>query len=466
MKATKYFNFFSFACVAMLTLSCVSDDEYDVPPVGGEEPEIVVNSSIEAARNAFIQNYNDNGDAYYTFPTESDLYFEAYVISSDYGGNFYKTLIVQDAPENPEYGIEILIDKTSLFESYEVGRKIYVLLDGLSISYDDGDDDDPTDNVPGRYTLGSLNGDEVDDISSFLYEEHISRSLESATITPKVISTDDFNENNTNLFVQIPQMQFAVTEIGKTYAGEPEDEFDGMRSVVSCENSGTATMQTSTFSDFKSYTVAEGRGNLNAVLAKDFFADEFVLIINNPTDLDFSDTNRCDPVFVETFDDAIDGRDLEIEGWVNYAEEGGELWTEQVFSGNGYAEFTAFRTGDALNVGWMITPGIDMDAQDGEVLNFQTQHAYPDAGHVPLELLVSTNWDGTEDGVATATWDVLDFNSSLEEDIDAWFTFTDSGDIDLSGYSGTLYIAFKYTGSDTSNQNTTMHVDNVVVATR
>ena len=466
MKANKIFNLFSFALVAMLAISCVSDDEYDVPPIGGEEPDVEVNSSIEAARNAFIQNYNDNGAAHYTFPTGSDLYFEAYVVSSDYAGNFYKTLVVQDAAENPEYGVEILIDKTSLSERYEVGRKVYVLLDGLSITYDDGDDDDPNDNVPGRYTIGSLVDDQVDDISSFLYENHVLRSLETATIEPKVISLDQFVEKNINLFVQIPEMQFTVSELGKTYAGEPEDEFDGMRSLVSCATSSTATMQTSTFSDFKSYTVAEGRGDLNAVLMKDYFADEFVLVINNPTDLDFSNETRCDPVFVETFDDAVDGQDFQFEGWLNYAEVGGAVWTEQVYRGNGYAEFTAFRSGNPVNIGWLITPGIDMDAQDGEVLNFQTEHAYPDAGHEPLELLVSTDWDGTEAGVATATWDVLDFTSSLEADFDSWFTFTDSGDIDLSGYSGTLYIAFRYTGSDTSNQNTTMHVDNVAVSVR
>jgi len=37
------------------------------------------------------------------------------------------------------------------------------------------------------------------------------------------------------------------------------------------------------------------------------------------------------------------------------------------------------------------------------------------------------------------------------------------GGLDLSSYSGTAYIAFRYTGSDTSNQNMTLHVENVKV---
>ena len=110
-----------------------------------------------------------------------------------------------------------------------------------------------------------------------------------------------------------------------------------------------------------------------------------------------------------------------------------------------------------------FTPAMDLDAEDGEVLSFQTEHAYPDAGHDALKVYISTDFDGTEAGVGSATWEELDFTSSLENDFEEWFTWTESGDIDLSSYSGTGYIAFVYTGSDTSNLNTTIHVDNVFV---
>jgi hypothetical protein len=112
----------------------------------------------------------------------------------------------------------------------------------------------------------------------------------------------------------------------------------------------------------------------------------------------------------------------------------------------------------------MITPGIDLDAQDGEVLTFQTEHAYPDTGHDPLEVLISTDFDGTANGVSTATWTALSFDVSYIVDFSTWFNFTNSGPIDISTYTGTAYIAFKYTGSDTSNQNMTLHVDNVKVS--
>ena len=216
------------------------------------------------------------------------MIFEAYVVSSDYGGNFYKKLIIQDSPENPEFGIEVLVDKTSLFEAFEVGRKVYVKVNGLSISYDDGEDNYPLgfvppgssdpDETPGRYRLGSLIGGRVDDISQFLYTDHIMRSLDIATIVPTVVAIEDFGEDNLNTMIQIQGMQFERNELEKTYAGEANDSFDGFRILLSCADESTTTLQTSTFADFKSHTVATGQGNINAVLAKDFRADFFVMI--------------------------------------------------------------------------------------------------------------------------------------------------------------------------------------------
>ncbi|HEX9826008.1 MAG TPA: choice-of-anchor J domain-containing protein, partial [Flavobacteriaceae bacterium] len=106
----------------------------------------------------------------------------------------------------------------------------------------------------------------------------------------------------------------------------------------------------------------------------------------------------------------------------------------------------------------------DLDAQDGEILNFQTEHAYPDAGHFPLEVFISTNFDGNEANILSATWEKLNVTTSLDVDPNTWFTWVNSGNIDLSGYSGTAYIAFKYTGSDTLNRNARIHVDNVTVS--
>ena len=65
---------------------------------------------------------------------------------------------------------------------------------------------------------------------------------------------------------------------------------------------------------------------------------------------------------------AVDNTTLNTLGWANIAEVGSVKWTEQVFSGNAYAEFTSFRSPDLVNISWLVSPKINMDANEGEIL--------------------------------------------------------------------------------------------------
>ena len=141
MKAIKFLQITAVLILTLTVVSCVNGDEYDVPPTATQvEPDVTVNSSIQAIKSAMDQHFDSNGESKMTYDDDSNVVFEAYVVSSDLAGNFFESIVVQDSPSNPTHGIEILIDKSSLFESYEVGRKVYVKMAGLSVSYEDGDD--------------------------------------------------------------------------------------------------------------------------------------------------------------------------------------------------------------------------------------------------------------------------------------------------------------------------------------
>jgi len=80
-----------------------------------------------------------------------------------------------------------------------------------------------------------------------------------------------------------------------------------------------------------------------------------------------------------------------------------------------------------------------MDSHTNEVLTFETaQHHYDDAR---LEVFISNNFDGTEAGIANATW--VDAGATIAGDSDNWYSFISSGNIDLSSYTGQIYVAFK-----------------------
>ncbi len=474
MKAIKFLKLTIFIAIAALVVSCVEDDEYSVPPInGGEEPNITVNSSITAVKEAWDQNYNNNDEQIYTFDTEgTELYFEGYVVSSDYGGNFYKKLIIQDKAENATVGIEVLVNKTSLFESFEVGRKVYVKLNGLSVSYDDGDDNDPTDPTPGRYSLGYLIDGGVDDIPANLYADYILRSTETMTIVPNVISVGDFNQDNINTMIQIQGMQFPLSELEKTYAGEGGDEFDGFRVLTNCADQSSATLQTSTFSDFSHATVAQGQGNISAVLAKDFRADFFVLIINNPVNIDFSSSERCDPVILDCgtgsvggaevlFDEDFDSTSevqLEADGWLNInVNSGSNAYSLRNFSGNSYMQASAFNSGENPLDVWLITPPIDLSTTTDEELTFETKVGYHNGD--ALTVFASTDFTGD---VNTATWALVGADLADSPSSGYGSVFTPSGSINISCLEGDVVFAFRYLGSD-GGVTTTFQIENVKV---
>jgi len=174
-----------------------------------------------------------------------------------------------------------------------------------------------------------------------------------------------------------------------------------------------------------------------------------VLTLGLVASCDVEETDKpvvMERLMTEDFQSATDATDLDITGWVNFNEVGNKKWKEEVFSGNGYAEFSSYNTGDAVNVGWLISPQIDLDAAAKKGIAFKVaqHHLDVDAEGNSLQVLISTNFDGTN--VTAATWEPLSAN--IPKKAESWYTFLPSN-IDLSGRTGKAYIAFKFKGSGT-----------------
>ncbi len=443
--------------VSVACFSCVEDDDYVIPSsLGNEENEGLTAIMDSIASGDITEISISELVALYTGTVtliESDIVVKGYVTSSDRTGNFYKEFYMQDAPENPTAAIGVVLNQVDSYNQFNLGREVYIKLKGAYLG----------ENTSEVVTIGGqADGDQVDEFTANQIPDFIFRSENTMEIVPLVLNPSEVNSSHLGMFVTLENVQFPMSLAGKTFL-EPTDDFDTQRNLVSCLNGFEFPIETSSFANFIQEPLpTDGRGTISGVITQSYGGDDIVMVLNDTSDINFTE-DRCDPVFEESFNTAIDNTTLNIDGWINYAEAGSVVWTEQVYGGNGYAEYNPYNSGDSSNIGWLITPGIDLDAQDGEVLTFQTEHAYPDSGHEPLEVFISTDFDGTEAGIATATWEPLTFDVSYIVDYDTWFSFTDSGSIDLSSYSGTAYIAFKYTGSDSSNQNMTLHVENVLV---
>ena len=476
MKTTKFYGIVSFLMIAITMISCVEDGDFAVPNITVQEPDVTVNSSIAAIQTALQQEFNSNGEITYTFDVNEDspTYAEGYVVSSDAAGNFYKKLIVQNNPENPTAGIEVVINKTSLSETYDVGRKIYIKLDGLSVTYDDGERTiDPTNEVPGKYILGVLDGDRVDDIPSTSVEDHLLRSATVSQIIPSSVALTDVTEAHINTMIQLPSAQILKSDLGKTFAGESDDEYDGMRTIFECDTEQTVQLQTSTFASFKSYTVPSGKGPMTAVLTKDYFSETLVVIINTPSDIEFNDSDRCDPPVLDCAGGNVGGSTIILDedfesitstdaitdaGWTNVnVNGGGTLFSSRSFGGNRYLQISAYNSDESPLEAWLVTPEIDLDGTSDEELTFDTKTGFDNGS--PLSVYVSSDFTGD---VTTATW--LRIDATLSEGPSSGYNsvYTNSGSIDISCLSGGVHFAFKYVGAD-GGVTTTFQIDNLRV---
>jgi hypothetical protein len=485
----KNFNLYKLVMLLMVTagiVSCVQDDDFETPNTTVMAPNLVGDVlTIMGINNAFEQlvataaddlgvepgdfNYEDvlaelRETEKLTFQTDLITYVEGYVISNDQAGNFFEEMILQNAPSNPVRGVKVLIDVNPLFITYEVGRKVYVRLDGLTAGYD-----------AGVFTLGIIDVNDLGKIGETQMLDYVIRDAVVEVMVAKPMLFSEFTAANTNLLVELADAQFNRNEVlgddRKTYAGEPEDQFDGERLLESCEEGGSVIFSTSTFADFKSFLLPQGRGSMKGILTMNYFGDAFNMVINDPSDIAFDNENRCDP---ETFNcdgpsgggdefydenfEAFDAIESYVSaGWTNVNVSGGnEVWEIGTYSNNNYAQISGFSSGEDVIDSWLVTPAIDMDATTEEELTFNITASF-DNGTI-LTVLVSNDFTGD---VTTATWNLVD--AAIPTGPEGTFgDFVASGPINISCVDGMAHIAFRYQGSDPT-ATTRYHIDDIVI---
>lgn len=150
---------------------------------------------------------------------------------------------------------------------------------------------------------------------------------------------------------------------------------------------------------------------------------------------------------------------IALTDWVNYNATGSRLWIGKTYDNNKFAEFSSFYSASGVSDNtWLISPVIDLSTTTAPVFSFAS--SIRQSNGYPLKAYVSTDYDGTTAGIATATWTELQFNKPTVEDV-----FVKSGAINFSEYitSNNLRVAFKYSGSKTGGITTTLRLDNIKI---
>jgi hypothetical protein len=470
MKINKIINLLFFVIINISFMTCVEDSDFTIPEsLGIEENEDVTEildsisegtlqlKTIEQIKKLYIPGNNP-------LEVKSNIVVKGYVISSDKSGNFYKEFYMQDAPENPTAGIKVALNLSNSYNKFNIGREIYIRLKGLYIG--------ETNSGNGIITIGgkvkNTNITEIENVTVNQISNHIYRSETTKEIVPKIIEFAGINETHIGTFITLENVFFDAQLSGKSYV-DPKEDFDTQRKVQTCLGLGydELLIETSSFSRFSNETLPEKAGSINAVVSKDFGGNFIVLNLNNTNDVVMNE-ERCSPLALTDFTTTLlyenfdeQSGDIAVLNWINHREKGTKSWRSYTDS---YAQSKAARmgsknSGDISTISWLITKGINLDTTSQEFLSFETSNSFANGSE--LEVLISTDFDGEENNITTANWTLLP--AKIVADGEGYKNWVHSTYIDLSSYSGTAYIAFKYLGNSNVNFDGTYELDNIVI---
>ena len=138
---------------------------------------------------------------------------------------------------------------------------------------------------------------------------------------------------------------------------------------------------------------------------------------------------------------------------------------------------SGFSSGQNIVTTWLVTKGVALTGTT-KTLSFKTIQAFilttfPGGTNVEsaLKVLISTNYTGTGNPwAAGVVWNDLTSQATLSpgSNTSAFpLGFTNSGNINLNAYTGTIYIAFRYEGADPagtgSDKTSAWEVDDVKI---
>ncbi len=141
------------------------------------------------------------------------------------------------------------------------------------------------------------------------------------------------------------------------------------------------------------------------------------------------------------------------DGWTIKKVAGDKDWYVREYNGDNYATVSGYK-GTAPFDSWLITPPLDLNAMSSKVLTFDTQVNGYGSTTSNLRVFVLTSAD-PEQGSRTA------LNATFAEaPASGYSSWVSSGNLDLSAFSGTVYIGWQYTATSDANY-ATWCVDNV-----
>ncbi|MDY0216763.1 MAG: DUF5689 domain-containing protein [Bacteroidales bacterium] len=405
--------------LSMISTSCVKDD-FDNPPFNIPVFELPAGAQIISIID--LKAGHTAAGQLDTVTTIDNLYIGGVVIGNDESGNIYKTLMIQDASG----GIELKLNKTSLYNEFKVGQRIYVKLQNLVM----GD-------YRGLIQLGGIYEGGVGQLPELAIKNHLFKdSLPGISPAPrKLNSFSEIVPEYISTLIRFDNVQFA--EAGMPYVSPGEEASNRTLNI----QGGTLVIRNSKYSNFANDIIPEGKGTVIGILS--IYNGTYQLTLRQASDVfNFIPT----PPPAEAIIDHVFINDpIATWGYQTVNVSGAQFW--QYDPTNYYMKMGGFVGGVNIeNEDWLITPALNLSASTAPYLEFlhAAKFGLPST---ELSVWASTNYDGSN--LATANWvqlSVPNYPSGTD------WTFIESGAVNLTQFAGqnNVRIGFKYTSTNTS----------------
>ena len=283
------------SCLWVLTFAtgCVHDEQYDTPNLSGYQcGELQANLTLKALK-AMPPNTTITQDAV----------IEGYVSSSDESGNIYKTIFIQDSPENPTEGLVVSVDAVSTYTRFPQGSKVYIKVKGLAMG-----------TYGGLVQLGAMDGTTFGRISEAALAQCMLRSCASpVVIKPKVMTLADMktaNDQYLGCLIQVNDAEFDAKNLCATFApdgtGADRQINDPTTSVT------TRVVRNSGYASFANQKLPSGKGKLIGVLSK--YSSTYQIYLNRIEDVaDMKNFPRKDGITADPCSPANIGNFITIQ---------------------------------------------------------------------------------------------------------------------------------------------------------
>jgi hypothetical protein len=417
--------------------SCINNDNYADPDLSGECSNLTATKTVQniaTAATGTAQQY-----------TADDI-IEAYVTSSDEGGNFYKSISLVSIDGTK--GFSMPIDAYNLYTKYEPGRKVFVNMKNRYFA-----------NNSQTYSLeiGSLyNGTQVGRISGVEYETAVKRGctkVDENTLVNHMTITAAKNNANLNKLIEFDAVQFADESLGKTFFDKSLNAspfWTATNHYIKDASGASIIVRVSEFATFSTKSVPSGNGKIRGVLTR--YNGEYQFMIRTENDVKLTGT-RVVPLFEESFT-------ANFGNWSKQSVTGAQVWAVDPTFGNpgACAKMSGFASSVSnVNEDWLISPAINLSAVTSATLTFDNVCKF--AGN-DIEVFISSNYSGSGAPNA-ATWTPLTGN--LDTNVSGAYIWKASGPINISSFTGNTNVRIAYKYTSTASASKTWEIDNVKV---